>query len=603
MKTKGISVWEQYVEYIVLVIALIIFGYFAWTTFTNKATVVKGGKTITTENVDEELILSSDILAPKLHDSAPSPIEMSAPKELLATFEEGIVASLSPSDRVVFPRVDLTSTFAVNQDLVSELRTYMQPTVPAPEQIRTHQWFATVDETEIHNVPELGSLFEGAPHDATWVQVAAEFDMDQVLEEFQQLHGEVAAIPEQWYDGVVDVFDLRLERETLLESGWSESELIKVMPGRITFREELGDDSIDTVERDSIVDHLRGGSQGQIIRPPFYAVKGFSPDQATDPASWAPTERDETELDLSEPEQGPVATLRKKIEDVSAKYSRIEQKVSELEAAIAAAQRSGGGSSDGGPMGTDGSPNSGNSDLIKDLTKQLMLAMNERTELAAALEQLLSELRSIDSSVADELEESFGGKIWIWAHDLSVQPGRVYRYRISLEIANPFFGRKPSLYPEQQELADPVAIRSIPSAWSDPIEAQPPLQWFVLRAIPTGASVTTNTLDAGRVSAEVYHFTDGLWHKNTIQVAAGQRLASPDGGDFQTQWFVLDMVPWLDASEKNLRNHRASWVVLQHMRTGVTEIVSPWEQATSARLQDLRLQEQSSQYFDDSNLM
>jgi hypothetical protein len=604
MKTKGINVWEQYIEYIVLVIAILVFGYFAWTTYTSKASVVKSGKTITTENVDEELIASSRNLSPKLHDSAPSPIEITAPKELLSSFEQGLVASLSPDQRVVFPRVDLTAGFAVNQDLVSELRTYVQPTVPAPERIRTHQWFATVAEAELSEVPELDTLFVGPPHDATWIQVAAEFDMDGVLEEFRKMNDAAASIPEQWFDGKVDVFDLRLERVTLQEEGWAEPELIKVMPGRTTFRPQLEEEQINTNLRDDIVDQLRTGSQSQVIRPPFYNVKGFSPDQVNDPESWTPSNATGEDGSSEEPEEeGSIASLRKKIEEITSKYSKLEREIEELEAAIRAAQSSGSGSSDGGPMGTDGSPNSGNSEIIKNLTKKLMLAMEERTLLAREREDLLSELRSIDNSAADDLVESFGGKIWIWAHDLAVTPGTIYKYRVSIQVANPFFGRKPSLYPEQQELADPVALVSIPSAWSEPIEAQPPLQWFVLRAIPTGSSVASNVLDSGRIMAEVYRFTDGLWHKDAIQVAAGQLLAAQDGGEFQTEWFVLDMIPWLDATEKNLRNHRASWVILQNMRTGVTEIVSPWEQASNSRLMDLRDQERDSQYYDDSNLM
>ena len=111
MKTKGISVWEQHIEYIVLAIAVLVFGYFAWTTFSNQASVKNNNKVITTENVDDELIASANILSPKLDDSAPSPVEIVAPKELLSTFEEGITASLSPNARVVFPGVDLTSGF------------------------------------------------------------------------------------------------------------------------------------------------------------------------------------------------------------------------------------------------------------------------------------------------------------------------------------------------------------------------------------------------------------------------------------------------------------------------------------------------------------
>lgn len=235
--------------------------------------------------------------------------------------------------------------------------------------------------------------------------------------------------------------------------------------------------------------------------------------------------------------------------------------------------------------------------------EQLKIAENERGKIALERDELLKALRNLDSSEAESIMETFGGKVWVWAHDLSVTPGEVYRYRVSIEVANPFFGRKPSLFPEQQELADPVLLSSVPSDWSEPIEARPPLQWFVLRAIPKGGSMTTATIDAGRISAEVYRFTNGSWHKDTFQVSAGQRLAAQDGGEFQTEWFVLDMLPWLDATSDNLRDHRASWVILQNMRTGATQIVSPWDQAVSSRLKDLRLQERDSKYYEDSNLM
>jgi hypothetical protein len=235
--------------------------------------------------------------------------------------------------------------------------------------------------------------------------------------------------------------------------------------------------------------------------------------------------------------------------------------------------------------------------------EQLKTAEDERTRIALEREKLLMALRELDSSEADSIMETFGGKVWVWAHDLNVTPGNVYRYRVSIEVANPFFGRKPSLFPEQQAFADPVLLSSVPSDWSEPIEAQPPLQWFVLRAIPKGGSTTTATIDAGRISAEVYRFTNGVWHKDTFQVSAGQRIAAQDGSEFQTEWFVLDMLPWLDATSDHLRDHRASWVILQNMRTGATQIVSPWEQAVSSRLMDLRQQERGSQNLDNSDLM
>jgi len=609
MKTKGISVWEQYIEYIVLGIAVLVFGYFAWNTFANQATVNKSGKVITTENVDDELIAIANNLRPRLDDSAPSPVEIVAPKQLLATFEEGMTASLSPNARVVFPGVDLTSGFSVNQDLVAELRSYIQPKVPSPNHIRTHQWFATVDESQVDVIPELDSLFVGPPHDATWIQVAAEFDIEGVIEQFKQIGEGASAIPEQWYggkdgkNGKVDMFDLCLERQTLGSDGWSVPELIKVMPGRLTFRDSLSDKQIDTEIRDNIVDQLRAGHQGEIIRPPFYALKGFIPDQANYPDTWEPSPEGDVIEEIEQIPDSPIARLRQEINKLTKKYEKIVRTITDLENAIFSVNQSG-ATSDGGSLGAGGgAAGDRGDDRIKKMYEQLKIAENERTKIALDREELLKALRILDSSEAESIMETFGGKVWVWAHDLSVTPGEVYRYRVSIEIANPFFGRKPSLFPEQQELADRVLLSSVPSDWSEPIEARPPLQWFVLRAIPKGGSMTTATIDAGRISAEVYRFTNGSWHKDTFQVSAGQRLAAQDGGEFQTEWFVLDMLPWLDATSDNLRDHRASWVILQNMRTGATQIFSPWDQAVSNRLRDLRLQERDSQYYEDSNLM
>ncbi|MDP6693077.1 MAG: hypothetical protein QF444_02025 [Phycisphaerales bacterium] len=596
MKAKGISVWEQYIEYGVLAIAVLVFAYFTWDTYSNKASIVSGGKTITTANINDELLAEARALSPALDDSAPSPVPIEESKELFDIFKRGLFASTSPKNRVVFPSVDLTAGFSVNRDLVSELRSYAAPAVPAPEHIRAHQWFATVDDSEIGQIPELDEMFVGPPHDATWIQVAAQFDLQGVIEQFQMTGENTSAIPEQWYDGIIDMFDLRLERETLGEDGWSERQLIRVMPGRLTFRHQLAEEKVDTVDRDTIVSQLREGAQNQVVRPQFYHVKGFTSEQVKDPELWDPIDGNE-DAEAPETIEGSAAALKEKIRQVTRSLSKLEDTIANLEAAILAEKRSGGGGSPGGPMGTDGTPGGDNSNL-EELDRKLMESSQERDELAREREELLAELGKIDSSAAEDLAEAFGGKLWVWAHDLSVNPGSVYRYRVSVEVANPFFGRKPSLYPQEQALADPVTIVSIPSNWSDPIEAQPPLQWFVLRAIPAGSVSSTGPDDYGRVSAEVYHFTDGLWHKDSFQVSAGQRLAAPDGGDFQTEWFVLDMIPWLDASERNLRNNRANWVILQNMRTGATEIVRPWEQASSSRLRDLRLQEQGSQLVD-----
>jgi len=74
------------------------------------------------------------------------------------------------------------------------------------------------------------------------------------------------------------------------------------------------------------------------------------------------------------------------------------------------------------------------------------------------------------------------GKIQVWAHDLTAQPGEVYRYRIVLHLFNPLFQRK-GLPPEQHEkYYDKISIATEPSEWTGEVAIRPQPQWFLVDA-------------------------------------------------------------------------------------------------------------------------
>ena len=201
MKTKGISVWEQYIEYGVLLIAIIVFVWFSWGAFGTKIQVQLGQRSITTATVDDDLLAVAMKLEPNLRDGAKSPLTITQPEPLGEKFTRRLAQAISPNSNLVFPKVDMTAGIELNQDMITTLRHYVQPTIEAPRDVRIHQWFGTIKQTEVDRVEELQSNVDGPPHDTSWVQVAAQFDIDAVIESFSAAIEDenIFAIPSQWY--------------------------------------------------------------------------------------------------------------------------------------------------------------------------------------------------------------------------------------------------------------------------------------------------------------------------------------------------------------------------------------------------------------------
>ena len=96
----------------------------------------------------------------------------------------------------------------------------------------------------------------------------------QFLESFGEQEG-VSAIPQQWYDGGVDIFDVEVQRQEEIDGEWSQPETITILEGQLSYREKLADDSIDAIERDAIIQSLRSGKQSEIVNPEFLCSQGI----------------------------------------------------------------------------------------------------------------------------------------------------------------------------------------------------------------------------------------------------------------------------------------------------------------------------------------
>ena len=567
MKTKGTSVWEQYIEYAVLLVAIAVMGWFAWGAFGSKIEVREGKHVVSTETVDDELLSAAKSLEAKLRDGSPSPIEITQPAPLGSAFENNLAGAVSPNSRVVFPTLDMMGDVDSGQGVQSELRMYAVPAIDAPSEIRTRQWYGTIAEAEMNDVESLSDNISGPPHDMTWVQVAAKFNIDSVVESFASSSDDLDPIPSQWYENGADVFDIQIERQELQGKAWSDAEIVSVLPGKLSFREQLAEGEVDALERDAIVSKLRSGDQEQITKPDFYRLKGAKPKGLDTPQVWEGEEAVE--------DDSPEGKLKKELDKIEKKISRQAKKITKTEERIEEEKKGGGGA----PLGGGGGGRGGGSSKLASLQKRLARENDQLAALFEEKEAIEAEIETLRAERNETAEVIMTGDVWVWAHDVTVDPGKTYRYRMTLQLANPFFGHKPSLYQEQKTLAQSVTIPSAVSAWTAGVKVEESKQWFVVDSKMSDEGLSPSPSDRGHVTVESFSFSDGEWVSKERFVYVGQPLEEGES-DSGASWFVLDV----------LEDSMGDLVLLQSLETGEVREKRPGFEAKKNELRQLQQQ-------------
>ena len=202
--------------------------------------------------------------------------------------------------------------------------------------------------------------------------------------------------------------------------------------------------------------------------------------------------------------------------------------------------------------------------------------------MAAQLEGMrkrLEQLGAFDVKVVEE--EKSPDEVTIWAHDMTVVPGKTYRYRISVEVYNPVFAKKLHLMEEQHDRADQITITSAMSDWTIPVHSDEWLKVFVTQA--RGPSVQQNVvggLGLGQARADVFRFQDGRWWKESFFVEPGDRIGEVRrqviGGqngqevsvDFTTNWFLLDVIEDIEAERRQREQGHAAQALIQNINDG-----------------------------------
>ena len=147
---------------------------------------------------------------------------------------------------------------------------------------------------------------------------------------------------------------------------------------------------------------------------------------------------------------------------------------------------------------------------------------------------------------AKDGDEPTRDKIDVWAHDLSVEPGVTYRYRIIVKIMNPLLKRGSQLTDEQRaQYADLLSLESEASEW---VQVKvPPTKFFFL----VNASV-----EQQQASVEVWRVYNGRPFKQIFDVEPGQPIGSSVTIDINGESAMVDL--YADAVVVDLVSDRVS---------------------------------------------
>jgi hypothetical protein len=419
------------------------------------------------------------------------------------------------------------------------------PRVPAPGSVVAAGYRATIDPMEAAAAPELKALLPAEqPLDKAFVTVEARFDGQALRKALQSDTGDgkTRPLPGQWWRDTTALFDVKLQRQERLPSGeWGPEAEVKPAPGRMDILSELR--SVQgPPDMEDLVLRARA-SESAILRPAFYhTIAG--PDWAAPSAimdagaeGGLPPEVDrkvkERRLLVAERER-----VQKLIEGLGTKGTQAPSGRTNNAGGGgggAAGGRGGrGGGGGGGAAQTVRDPQKDQQDKAKNLEDRLRQTEGKIRDLEDRLHELGFDesgkrvVKAAPATPADQARTVLESPaVQLWAHDLTVESGKTYRYRVQVAVNNPAFGRASTLVAEQQDLAKHPLAYSDPSEWSAQVRIMDDRYYFV-----TGAS-EPDALSAAHASVELYEFFYGYYRRGVATVEPGDmlmaKLTLPEG--------------------------------------------------------------------------
>ncbi|GAB4107913.1 MAG: hypothetical protein Kow00105_12350 [Phycisphaeraceae bacterium] len=124
-------------------------------------------------------------------------------------------------------------------------------------------------------------------------------------------------------------------------------------------------------------------------------------------------------------------------------------------------------------------------------------------------------------------------KIKVWAHDLSVEPGKTYRYRVVVAVLNPLYRQKRVAEEQREQYYDVIALgpdsdELAASPWSEPVQVDHEFYFFLVKGSSQSARVEVWRVYNGKWINEVFDVRPGDPIGKTVQVTIDNRTVELD---------------------------------------------------------------------------
>ena len=520
MKVKNLNFIEKYIEKMVLAVALLFCLGVLWlkSTGTPYTVTLDDVGEVGPGEIDDELtkiaedlkrkMENSDIDRPRLPDFTRDFVEQS--KADIAPEPISLGLGQAPIDPSVFEATGPGRDF------------FYIPDIPVPVNLAARQGFGVLARPANDKEATEFEVLTGPrqPWDVRWASISAEFDLDQwranlAAKPPSQLQQK---IHERWWRQNLGIADVVLERQVWQNGQWSEAEIVPLLPNaEFSYRDVQGPWS--TTEARVVVRRIRD-NQDDVIQPPFPSLhvgEWRRPDVNLTPEQW----NEYTML------VHRIRQLRKAIR---------EHAESKMPAAAQAPPKRGGSRGVRTDKKKTGPTLAELKTNLDELIRQHDILIGKPTEAVVVTEE-----GPVDEG---ELQDNLlPAVLTVWGHDMTVQPGATYRYRLAVDVLNPLFQK--DLVPPQQkaQYKELLSIASPESEWSQPITIEPKTQFFMAGVDPAAkqsANVEVYTIFNGKRLSRVFKLQPGDTIGNLIEVELD---GFPYSVDMRIDAVVVDVEP------------------------------------------------------------
>lgn len=509
MRRKGINVFEQHVEKIVLgVVALVLLLVLAVQFLGGPTQVELDRNRYTPDRAYTPLQDRATQLIAGMNNPSPELPERPT-VSLSSAWEEAMDEQAGPATQIAsLGRARGPGAVAgVGGEVTIDLDgVYRFPVdVPAPSMVRGVAFPATIHPREVVRNSQLADRIDGdQPFDISAVTVEGSFNGLELREMFrtdpEPENPETAAVPREWWDDNIAVLRVEVERADRVDASGEPVNPVTLgpLPGREAPLEPVGERMLTGEEHQERIRDAEAFA-GRIMRPDFFRLAAGEP--------WMPPSGYELLASIEE-RSGEIQRKLRELERVRDDIRRTERDIDGLRDS---------------PRTTPGQQQQ---DRLRQARERLESLRTQEQRIIIELERdyhvdergraLPIRARTLSDADALLLDNN---DVKIWAHDIDVKPGSSYIYRMRVVINNPLYGQRARLHEDQRPLATQPELASAWSGWSEPVEVDPRAHFFV-----TSASEGDQAGAGPSAQVEVFGFYYGYWRRARISLQPGDSV-------------------------------------------------------------------------------